>query len=316
MAVRISKYLVHRALGIDLGGTKIEGSILEVDESGIRTLIRRRTNTNRDLGYQSILASIHRLSTELIQDAGVLVDSVGIGIPGSLDSEGRVRNANTTILNGKPLRRDLESMFSLPLRIENDANCFALAEARWGAAKDAKVVFGVIMGTGVGGGIVINGEVWSGRQGIAGEWGHNVLVSDGQPCWCGKQGCVEQYLSGPAVEARYALKTGNKLSLEEIVQGEATDEAAQCVMRSFVKHFGVGISTIANLLDPDVIVLGGGLSNIECLYEDGKKEAERHLFCPNGRLDIRKPLLGDSAGVLGAALLGVGTTLSKQEILN
>jgi predicted NBD/HSP70 family sugar kinase len=304
---------MHRALGIDLGGTKIEAAVVEVDDSGLRTLARKRTETNQDDGYQAILATIKRLTSEVIEEAGANVTSTGMGIPGSLDNRGLVRNANSLVLNGRRLQEDVEAIFERPVAIENDANCFALAEARWGAAKDVSVVFGVIMGTGVGGGIVVDGNIWRGSQSIAGEWGHNTLVSGGLPCWCGKQGCVEQYLSGPAIENRFAQKTGKSWPLERIVRAANEDADARATLDQLHALFGIGISSIANLLDPDVIVIGGGLSQIESLYGEGKKEAERHLFCPDGKLELRRPALGDSAGVFGAALLGIGYMAAHEE---
>jgi len=222
-----------------------------------------------------------------------------------------MKNCNTTVLNGKPLQKDLEKAVPYKFILANDANCFALAETHWGVVKekcpDAAMVFGIIMGTGVGGGIVYNGKIWNGKHGIAGEWGHNILEDNGEPCYCGKNGCVETILSGPATERFYEKLSGRKLPLKKIVQldKEGKDAAATKTIKRLSDYFGKAVSVITNLLDPDVIVVGGGLGNIDALYTDGITSLRHFIF--NNRLDVPvlKPSLGDSAGVFGAAALAV-----------
>jgi predicted NBD/HSP70 family sugar kinase len=238
------------------------------------------------------------------------MDQFGQGVLGTLDrNTGGVKNANTTALNGMPFDKDLEKALGIPVKLANDANCFAVAEAHMGAVPDvlpnAEVVFGVIMGTGVGGGLVVNGKVVNGRQGIGGEWGHNHLDDSGGMCYCGKLGCVETVISGPALERYYAGLTGEKLHLREIVAlaDAKTDPAAIQTMDRLIHFFGKAIAVVINIIDPDVIVLGGGVGNCDRLYSDGVLEVGKHVF--NTRVDTMflRPKLGDSAGVFGAALL-------------
>jgi predicted NBD/HSP70 family sugar kinase len=246
------------------------------------------------------------LSTE----SGLKPASVGIGHPGTLDPQsGTIKNANTTALNGRPFNKDLEQKLGVPVRLANDANCFAMAEATLGRVPhvlpNAEVVFGVILGTGVGGGWVIHGKVINGRQGIGGEWGHNLLDESGGPCYCGRIGCVETVFSGPALEKYYEKLTLRHLPLRDIVAAAETgdDEAAIQTMDRLIHFFGKAIAVVINIMDPDAIVLGGGVGNIDRLYTDGVAEARKYLF--NTRIDtvFLKPELGDSAGVFGAALL-------------
>ncbi|MBX7136091.1 MAG: ROK family protein [Fimbriimonadaceae bacterium] len=212
-----------------------------------------------------------------------------------------MRNCNSTALNGKPLHADLERLLDVEIALANDANCFALAEARFGAARDHRVVFGVIMGTGVGGGIVVDGHVLTGPNGIAGEWGHVPLpgVTDPRPCYCGKSGCVETVISGPAIEREFLQRTGRRLTLKQIV----ADPVSSDTLESLYSNFGRALAVVINLLDPDAIVLGGGVGNVEGLYTRGRTEVARHVFHPDFRTPILRPELGDSAGVIGAALL-------------
>jgi predicted NBD/HSP70 family sugar kinase len=220
-----------------------------------------------------------------------------------------MKNCNTVVLNGKPLQRDLESALGLPIELANDANCFALAETQWGivssSAPGARLVFGVIMGTGVGGGIVMDGRIWNGRHGIGGEWGHNFLDESGGPCYCGKTGCVETVISGPATERYYKSLTGEALRLKEIVNRSAagSDPAAVKTIERLCHFFGKGISVITNLLDPDVIVVGGGVGNIDALYGKGRESLGEFIFNNRVEVALLKPSLGDSAGVFGAAAL-------------
>ncbi|MEQ1744007.1 MAG: ROK family protein [Saprospiraceae bacterium] len=295
--------------GIDLGGTKIEGAVLESREKPV-PLARQRIPTEAGLGYEHILDQIAQLVDLLANETGQQPERIGLGHPGTLDpNTGFVKNANTTALIGKPFDRDLERRLGVPVRLANDANCFAVAEALLGAVPDvlpnAEVVFGVILGTGVGGGLVVRQKVLTGRQGIAGEWGHNYLEASGGPCYCGKTGCVETVISGPALEKFYARESGQSLHLRDIVlRAEAgTDPVAVATMDRLIHFFGKAIAVVINIVDPDAIVLGGGVGNIDQLYTDGVAEARKHLF--NTRIDtvFLKPKLGDSAGVFGAALL-------------
>lgn len=295
--------------GIDLGGTKIEGIILE-DRESMRVLKRMRIPTDAHRGYVNIVRQMYKLIETLTAEVGVRPGKIGICTPGTLDPINQtMKNCNTTELNGMPLKRDLENMLGIPIELANDANCFAVAEANMGAVvevlPEASVVFGVIMGTGVGGGVVVNGKVLNGRQGIAGEWGHNFLDESGGACYCGKTGCVEQIISGPALEKYYNNILGTDLKLAEIVEKHqaGNDEVATQTVNRLIKFFGKGIANVINILDPDVIVIGGGVGNIDLLYSEGVREVEKHVF--NNRLDtiFLKPRLGDSAGVFGAALL-------------
>ena len=295
--------------GIDLGGTKIEGAILESRENPV-PIARQRIPTEAAKGYEHIIDQVAKLVDQLSAQTGIRPESIGIAHPGTLDPiTGTMKNANTTALNGKPFDKDLEKRLGVPVRLANDANCFAVAEALMGAVPDvlpdAEVVFGVILGTGVGGGLVVRRKVINGRQGIAGEWGHNFLDESGGPCYCGKTGCVETVFSGPALEKFYASLTGETRRLPDIAaRAEAgNDPAARQTIDRLIQFFGKAIAVIINIVDPDAIVLGGGVGNIDRLYTDGVAEARKHLF--NTRIDtvFLKPKLGDSAGVFGAALL-------------
>lgn len=295
--------------GIDLGGTKIEGVVLE-SRAHPRVLARHRIPTEAQEGYEHILDRIALLVEELSRLAGLKPERLGLGHPGTLDPQrGVVKNANTTALIGKPFDRDLQQRLGIPVRLSNDANCFAVAEALMGAVPEvlpqAEVVFGVIMGTGVGGGIVVRGQVIHGQQGIAGEWGHNFLDVEGGLCYCGRVGCVETLLSGPALERFYRQRTGEPLRLPDIVaRAEAgVDAAATQTLDRLIHYFGRAIAVVINILDPNAIVLGGGVGNIERLYSDGVVEAGKHLFNPRIDTVFLRPKLGDSAGVFGAALL-------------
>lgn len=295
--------------GIDLGGTKIEGVILE-DRDNLRVLQRTRIPTEADKGYQHIVNRIIQLIEVMTSDTGLKPSIIGIGTPGAEDTFLKtMKNCNTTALNGQRLRKDIESILNIPIKIANDANCFAIAETQMGIVKDevpdAKVVFGVIMGTGVGGGLVVNGEVINGRHGIGGEWGHNFLDESGGDCYCGKVGCVEKILSGPSLEKYYKSLTGEHKKLKEILalHKDGTNPHATQTINRLIHFFGKGIANIINILDPDAIVLGGGLGNIDLLYTEGVKEVEKYIFNHEVRTPFLKPRLGDSAGVFGAALL-------------
>jgi fructokinase len=295
--------------GIDLGGTKIEGVILKSIEDST-PIIRTRIDTEALNGYHHIVRQIKKLVDEMQAQSGLTPKAIGFGTPGVLDPILQtMKNCNSTSLNGQPLKKDIEDILKIPVVLANDANCFALAETHWGVVKekapDAKMVFGIIMGTGVGGGIVINGKIWTGCHGIGGEWGHNFLDESGGPCYCGKVGCVETIISGPSLERYYTLIAGKKSRLKEIVQNyrQGIDENATKTVERLYRFFGKGISVITNLLDPDVIVVGGGVGNIDGIYTEGRNYLSKYIF--NNRVDvpILKPSLGDSAGVFGAAAL-------------
>lgn len=293
--------------GIDLGGTKIEGAILTSPES-TDVLFRERISTEAFRGYEHMVSQIGKMFRMMSAQAGYTPSRIGIATPGTLDPQlGVMKNCNTTALNGKPLKTDLENNLGIEVHMANDANCFALAETRLGVVKeqfpDASVVFGVIMGTGVGGGLVVNGTVINGLQGIGGEWGHNFLDASGGPCYCGKTGCVEKVLSGPALEAFYHSRSGTRKEMKDIVSDASTDPVAGDTIERLTTFFGQAISVIINIVDPHVIVIGGGLGNIDAIYSAGVQSIRKNVF--NNRLEtpIVKPVLGDSAGVFGAAFL-------------
>jgi fructokinase len=292
--------------GIDLGGTKIEGIVLK-DHDPSQIWFRERIPTEGHLGYEHILRQIQIMVEKMIGAANVRPLLIGLGAPGIPDpGTGLMKNCNTTALNGKNLREDLEALLKIRFIVANDANCFALAETKLGAGYDEKngVVFGVIMGTGVGGGLVVNGQLIQGKHGIAGEWGHNFLDDSGGKCYCGKVGCVETVLSGPALEAYYYGITGVKKPLAEIVQlSSKSDEAAQKTLKRLYQFSGKALANVINILDPDMIIIGGGVGNIESLYDEVPKTILPYLFNPELKTKIVKPKLGDSAGVFGAAML-------------
>ena len=293
-------------IGIDLGGTKIEGVVLSQDNS---ILARKRVPTpqdhNTDLAYKAILTSITELIEQLEADTAA-TGSIGIGTPGTISSQtGLMKNSNTVCLNDRPLLTDIEQSLERKVRIANDANCFALSEAQTGAGKEYSSVFGIIMGTGVGGGIVINGHIHEGAMGIAGEWGHNPLLELGPDCYCGRKGCVETLISGPGFSADYERFGGTPASnpAEIIKYAEHSDKTAiHCVDR-FLDHFGRAVASVINILDPHAIVLGGGLSNLEILYNRGQRAIAPHIFSDSFITPILKNHHGDSSGVLGAAHL-------------
>jgi fructokinase len=297
--------------GLDLGGTKIEGVILE-SIANPKPIVRTRVDTEAPKGYDHIIGQIAKLVANMENQSGLKPKALGIGTPGVSDPTLQVmKNANTTVLNGKPLKKDLEKALGLKIELANDANCFALAETHWGivhkTAPGARMVFGIIMGTGVGGGIVMDGKIWNGRHGIGGEWGHNFLDESGGPCYCGKTGCVETVISGPATERYYKSITGEQLKLKDIVARyqAGTDPAAAKTVERLCHFFGKAVSVITNLLDPDVIVVGGGVGNIDALYNKGLQSLDEFIFNNRVEVPLLKPSLGDSAGVFGAAALVV-----------
>ncbi len=295
--------------GIDLGGTKAEGVVL--GPGGLKDIrFRDRVPTGAENGYQHILNQIDSLVKMMEASMGYRPGRLGIATPGTLDPGTRtMKGCNSECMNGQPMRDDLSKLLNMEIAIANDANCFALAETRMGVVKEkfptANVVFGVIMGTGVGGGLVVDGKVINGLQGIGGEWGHNFLDESGGPCYCGKSGCVEKVLAGPALERYYQSITGQSKRLKEIYQlYKANDKAATDTIRRMTHFFGKALSVIINIIDPDVIVIGGGVGNIDEIYTDGVESLKKYVF-NNGVVEtpVVKPMLGDSAGVFGAAYL-------------
>lgn len=293
--------------GIDLGGTKIEGVVLD---ENYNALTRLRLPTEQEKGYEHIVQQIGKVVDLLKQETNLEPTQIGIGTPGAINPKTQLlKNSNTVCLNGKPLHADLEKLLKLPVVMANDANCFALAETVMGVVPektpDARMVFGVIMGTGCGGGLVIDGKVWNGKHGIGGEWGHNFLDETGGDCYCGKVGCNERIISGSGLERFYFQQTGNKKTLKEIVNlhREGTDKAATQTINRLTTMFAKAISVVINILDPDVIVLGGGVNNIEEIMKEGIPKINDFIFNDSVETVFLKPKLGDSAGVFGAALL-------------
>lgn len=293
-------------LGIDLGGTKIEGLVL--DAAGAETA-RQRILAPQGC-YEDTLRALVDLIRELEAKSGAPV-AIGIGMPGSLSpATGLVRNANSTWLNGRALREDLEAAVGQPIRFANDANCFALSEATDGAGAGAEIVFGVIVGTGCGGGIVIGGRILQGARGIGGEWGHNPLPwsepdeHPGPTCWCGRKGCMEMWASGTGLSGDYQRRTGELVSGHEIVARAALGEPdARTSLDRHASRLARGLAHIVNVIDPDVIVLGGGLSKLPHLYETLPKLAAPFVFSDVADITIRPPKWGDASGVRGAAWL-------------
>ena len=295
--------------GIDLGGTKIECAVLDA-KNNLNPIIRKRIDTEAHKGYQHILSQIKKLVDQIVDEIGMQPTRVGFATPGALEPDTQLmKNCNTVCMNGQPMKFDLETLLHVEVKIANDANSFALAEALMGAGKnypDAEVVFGVIMGTGVGGGLVVHGKVINGHHSLGGEWGHNILEEGGADCYCGKKGCVEQVIAGPSLERYYATISGTRLKLKEILTRHkaGSDAHATATIERLLEYYGRAISTLVNVLDPDLIVIGGGVGNIDLLYTEGYERIKKYVF-NNGKLTtpICKPLLGDSAGVFGAALL-------------
>lgn len=293
-------------IGVDLGGTKIEAVALDDDGT---ILARRRVATPQG-DYAATLQAIIGLVSAIEGELGVK-GSVGVGIPGAISpATGRVKNANSTCLIGQTLDRDLETLLARPVRVANDANCFAISEAVDGAAAGAAVVFGVIIGTGTGGGVVVNGHLLTGPNAIAGEWGHNPLPwplaeeLPGPACYCGKQGCIETWLSGPGLERDFAAHSGRTLSAAEIVaEAENGVGGAEEALQRYEDRMARSLASIINILDPDVIVLGGGVSNIARLYQHVPAQWGRYVFSDTVTTRLVAPRYGDSSGVRGAAWL-------------
>jgi fructokinase len=293
-------------LGIDLGGTKIEIIALDTDGS---ELLRRRVATPQG-DYRATLQAVAGLVATAENELSRR-GSVGVGIPGAESLPGgRIKNANSTCLIGQPLRVDLQALLGREVRLANDANCFALSEAIDGSGRDAETVFGIILGTGVGGGIVIRRHVLAGANSIAGEWGHNPLPAM-QPedlptplCYCGRFGCIETYLSGPGMAADHARHTGQTLDAQRIAQGaEQGDAACEATLQCYEERLGRALAGVINILDPQVIVLGGGISNLARLYRNLPARCAPHVFSDSIATRFLPPAYGDSSGVRGAAWL-------------
>lgn len=293
-------------IGIDLGGTKIEAVVLHADGGED---VRHRIPTPRD-DYAGTIAALAGLVAKLEQPYARTLP-VGVAMPGAMSpATGRVQNANSTWLNGRPLNHDLAAALGRPVRLANDANCFALSEATDGAAADAATVFGVILGTGCGGGIVVGGKLVDGPLGIGGEWGHNPLPrpsadeAPGPLCWCGRHGCMETWVSGPGLAADHTRVTGATLTAEAIAAAAAAGErSAEATLARHADRLARGLANVVNMLDPAVIVLGGGLSKLAHLYELLPALMTPHIFADAPRVDVRPPRWGDSSGVRGAARL-------------
>jgi fructokinase len=293
-------------IGIDLGGTKIEGAAIDV--SGAAHCRQRVATPGGDYPatLEAITGLVHTIEREIGQTA-----AVGIGMPGTISpATGLVKNANSTCLIGRPLQSDLEASLGRPVRLANDANCFALSEAIDGAARGLETVFGVILGTGVGGGIAIGGRVLVGANAIAGEWGHNPLPwpapeeMPGPLCYCGRLGCIETFLSGPGLAADHLRNTAQRLSSTEIVDAAGQgDTASVATLERYMDRLARGLAAVINLLDPDAIVLGGGLSGITALYECVPRLWPRYVFSDHIVTRLLPPVHGDSSGVRGAAWL-------------
>jgi fructokinase len=297
-------------IGVDMGGTKIEAVVARrsAERDAVEVRTRRRVPTGAERGYQAVLHATAQLIEDVAHHAGLdpRAVPVGMGMPGGTTRRGElVKNCNATCLNGRPFRADLQALLGRPIAFDNDANCFALAETRLGAARAHQdgVVFGVILGSGVGGGLVIAGDVWQGAQGIAGEWGHHVIERGGRPCYCGQRGCLERYLAGRAVEDDYEARTGVRRPLSAIAVSRPHDEHAAAVIEGLVDAFGRGLANLIDVLDPSAVVLGGGVSNLELLYDEGTQRVAAYVFNDELQTPILKHALGDSAGVLGAVLI-------------
>lgn len=308
-----------KRVGIDLGGTKIELVIIDADHQVCwreRLASARLTTTEpaaEDLerAYQQTLSIIAQLLWEAEQvHPDIRMLPVGIGTPGSESREATLRNCNSIWLNGRPFRRDIETLLQRPVRLANDANCFALAEATMGAAVGSSSVFGVILGTGVGGGLVFNGALQSGVNHIAGEWGHNALPvilpesKQQRDCYCGRKNCIETFLSGPGLSHSYFLATQQSITADRVIERvQQGDIAAQQVWQAYLQQLACSLAQVVNIVDPEIIVLGGGVSNVAMLYDEIPRLWRPYIFSDAIDTRLIKAKLGDSAGVFGAAWL-------------
>ena len=293
-------------IGLDLGGSKIEGILMS---AGAKELARYRVATPRN-DYAATIAAIVNLAAKLMQDIPTST-RIGIAVPGSISPlTGLMQNANSTWLNGRPFDRDLAVALATPVQLANDANCFALSEAIDGAGENVRIVFGVILGTGCGGGLVVNGRLLDGPRSIGGEWGHNPLpwaTSDEYPgphCWCGRNGCLETWVSGPGMAADHARLTGETLTAVEIAErARCGNDAAMATLSRHADRLARGLAHVVNITDPDVLVLGGGLSQLPHLYEQLPQLMGPHIFADRASIVIKAPRWGDASGSRGAARL-------------
>ena len=292
-------------IGIDLGGTKTEGILISHEG---KELTRKRILTEKN--YEGSINGIVSLVKEFENIFGDS-ESVGIGMPGAVSANSAlVKNANSIWLNGKPLKKDLEKVLNRKVNLENDANCFALSEAVDGAGKNKKVVFGVIIGTGTGGGIVIDNKVLQGRNNIAGEWGHTTLPNQtedekkfNKQCYCKRNGCMETYVSGPGFANCFNLRHNSNLNSHQIIKDYPQNKNSIIALKQYVNHLARGLSVVINILDPDIIVLGGGMSNVDFIYENINEELKNYVFTDKLYTKVVKNIHGDSGGVRGAAWL-------------
>jgi predicted NBD/HSP70 family sugar kinase len=296
-------------IGIDLGGTKIEGAIVDPAQP-TAARFRTRVPTESANGYDHIIGQVGKLVDALRREyPGDFPNRIGIGTPGTRDPKtGLQRGSNTQCLNGRPFQADLERALGLEIEIANDANCFALAEATLGAARGYDTVFGIIMGTGCGGGFVVNGHVLYGCHGIAGEWGQIVIEPQGEVSGYGTRGIIETIIAGPALEKYYAGVAGERRPLKEIVEraAQGADAHAAATITRLTDYFARAVAIIIDSFDPHAIVIGGGVGNIDALYsEETREKISSHIFAPRFEAALLKPTLGDSAGVFGAAMLTV-----------
>ncbi len=291
-------------IGIDLGGTKIEGIVLDHQYREYR---RIRMETRASDGYAQVLQRIIEIHSQLALVALGGETTLGICTPGSISkTTGLLKNCNATELNGHPLQADLRERLGRPFAMENDANCFAIAEASHGVGSGHGCVLGLVLGTGVGAGIVVDGRLWSGRHGIAGEWGHMSIDPEGPACYCGRKGCVERYLSGTALEDRYHQSTGKRADAARIVEmARQGHGVAFDLLDRFLSQFAGAVANVVAVLDPDVIVIGGGLASLDELYEEGALRLQRMVFNDDFHTPVVRNGLGNSAGVIGAAMVGI-----------
>ena len=290
-------------IGIDLGGTKIESAVLDLDNN---VLFRERVATQSHLGPEHILNQINNIYNMAFESIKNEAHTLGIAAPGSVSKKTQLlRNSNTLCLNGLPLKLKIEEKLGKKIAIENDANCFSLAEASLGAGKEYSCVFGIIMGTGCGGGFVFNKKLRTGPQHLSGEWGHSTIDLSGPDCYCKKKGCIETYISGSGLEKIISKELGDKTSSADFLNKDNFNEKEQRVINNFYRYFGIAVSNVINVIDPDVIIIGGGLSNHDGLYSKGKREVYKNIFSNEQSTPIIKNILGDSAGVIGAAIIGI-----------
>ena len=296
-------------IGIDLGGTKIESVVLDSDS---KILFRQRILTESQKGPDHVLNQIQKIYLQALTSIEGREHNLGIGTPGSISkSTGLLRNSTISCQNGLPLYDLIKKKLNHSFAIENDANCFALAEAHIGAGKNKPLVFGVIMGTGCGGGFVYNGKLRTGPQRLSGEWGHSVINPNGPKCFCGKNGCVSNYISGTGLEEMIYNNLKIKVSAEQFLNQSIYSKNEKDILHKFYQYYGLSLANIINTIDPDIIILGGGLSNHLDLYTIGLEMVHKNIFCEEPNTPILKNVLGDSAGVIGAAIIGKNESIEN-----